>query len=244
MTKPRIQWISPDDPPESFPSVQSALSVPNGLLAAGGDLAPERLVYAYRHAIFPWFDSGQPILWWSPDPRCVLVPGAFHIARRFRRSLRGSQFRVSCNQSFANVINACAEQRVSAAGTWITADMIEAYITLHRLGWAHSVEIWHEHTLVGGIYGLAIGKVFFGESMFSRASDASKVALLALCRHLADHDFAVIDCQMPSPHLLSLGAELMPRDEFTALLRSACVPATHFRKWPEVEFSAEVLSAA
>lgn len=244
MTKPRIQWISPDDPPESFPSVQRALSIPNGLLAAGGDLAPERLVYAYRHAIFPWFDSGQPILWWSPDPRCVLVPGAFHIARRFRRSLRSCQFRVSCNRSFADVINACAEQRISTPGTWITAGMIEAYITLHRLGWAHSVEVWHERTLVGGIYGLAIGKVFFGESMFSRASDASKVALLALCRHLAKHEFALIDCQMPSPHLLGLGAQLMPRDEFAALLRTACVPAIHLTQWPEMEFAAELLGAA
>ncbi len=244
MTRPRIQWISPDDPPESFPAVQNALSIPNGLLAAGGDLAPERLVYAYRHAIFPWFDSGQPILWWSPEPRCVLLPGAFHIARRFRRRLRTCQFSVSWNRSFPNVINACAEQRVSAPGTWITAAMIEAYTTLHREGWAHSVEVWHERALVGGIYGVAIGKVFFGESMFRRAGDASKVALLALCRHLADHDFALIDCQMPSPHLLGMGAQLMSRDEFAAQLRKACIPAMHFRQWPQTEFAAELLGAA
>ncbi len=243
MTKPRIQWISPDDPPESFPSVKNALSMPNGLLAAGGDLAPERLVYAYRHAIFPWYDSGQPILWWSPDPRCVLVPDAFHIARRFRRTLRRCQFLVSCNQSFADVINACAAQRAADPGTWITAGMIEAYMTLHREGWAHSVEVWLDRTLVGGIYGLAIGKVFFGESMFSGASDASKVALLALSRHLAEHQFALIDCQMPSPHLLGLGAQLMPRDEFAALLQVACVPAMKFMQWPETEFAAEVLGA-
>lgn len=244
MTRPRIQWISPDDPPEAFPAVQSALSIPNGLLAAGGDLAAERLVYAYRHAIFPWFDSGQPILWWSPDPRCVLFPDEFHIARRFQRRLRTCHFSVSWNRSFPNVIKACAEQRNSAPGTWITAAMIEAYTTLHREGWAHSVEVWHERTLVGGIYGVAIGKVFFGESMFSRASDASKVALLALCRHLADHDFALIDCQMPSPHLLGLGAQLMPRDDFAALLRKSCIPVMHFRQWPEKEFSAALLGAA
>ncbi|MEX0975808.1 MAG: leucyl/phenylalanyl-tRNA--protein transferase [Woeseia sp.] len=244
MTRSRIQWISPDDPPESFPAVQSALSVPNGLLAAGGDLAPERLVYAYRHAIFPWFDNGQPILWWSPDPRCVLLPNAFHIARRFRRSLRSCQFRVSWNRSFPEVINACARPRVSAPGTWITAGMIEAYMTLHREGWAHSVEVWHGHSLVGGIYGLAIGKVFFGESMFSGANNASKVALLALCGHLAEQEFALIDCQMPTPHLLGLGAQLMPRDEFVELLQNACVPAIRFRQWPETEFAAEVLGTA
>lgn len=242
MTGPRIKWISPNDPPESFPCIHNALSCPNGLLAAGGDLAPARLVYAYRHAIFPWFDSGQPILWWSPDPRCVLRPAAFHVARRFRRSLRQCPFSVSWNRAFAEVINACAERRDSMPGTWITFGMIDAYTRLHREGWAHSVEVWQERTLVGGIYGLAIGRVFFGESMFSKSSNASKVALLTLCRQLAGHDFELLDCQMPSPHLLGLGAELMPRQEFGALLRAACDPQLRYSEWPEKEIVAATLA--
>lgn len=232
MTAPQITWISRDDPPEAFPDLSRALKSPNGLLAAGGDLSPERLLHAYEHAIFPWFDDRQPILWWSPDPRCVLHPTDLHISRRFRRELRKSRVRVSFNHSFSDVIAACGGPRQQHAGTWITPGMIEAYNTLHRLDWAHSVEVWLEGQLVGGMYGVAIGRAFFGESMFSRLSNASKIALLALCRHLVKHDFAVLDCQVASPHLMSLGAIEMPRRKFAALLEDSCTPRIAFTDWP------------
>jgi leucyl/phenylalanyl-tRNA--protein transferase len=233
MTTPRIAWISQDDPPEAFPEISAALSEPDGLLAAGGDLDPDRLLYAYRHGIFPWFDSGQPILWWSPDPRCVLRPDSFHVARRLRRSMRTSDFEFTVNHAFSEVIDACAADRIGQEGTWITGDMIEAYASLHAKGWAHSVEIWRDDDLVGGLYGVAIGKAFFGESMFSQASNASKIAMWSLCELLVYHQFEILDCQVVSPHLSSLGAILMPRSEFAALLNRACDPATLFDRWPE-----------
>jgi leucyl/phenylalanyl-tRNA--protein transferase len=241
VTAPRIKWISRDDPPESFPPIRSALSTPNGLLAAGGDLAPERLVYAYRQGIFPWFENGQPILWWSPDPRCVLRPDEFHVARRFHRQLRKCNFTVSWNRAFDDVVEACAARRRSGPDTWITPAMMQAYSVLHLQGWAHSVEVWDEHVLAGGVYGLAIGRVFFGESMFSKSSNASKVALLALCRQLSMLRFELIDCQMPSPHLLGLGAELIARREFEVILLRACSPPTRFREWPESAVAANAL---
>ena len=233
MTASQITWLSPEDPPGAFPEIRKALKSPNGLLAAGGDLSPERLLHAYTHAIFPWFDTRQPILWWSPDPRCVLFPGDLHVARRFRRNLKGSPFLVTFNRSFRDVIVACGGPRRQHGGTWITPGMIEAYNTLHLLDWAHSVEVWLDGRLVGGIYGVAIGRAFFGESMFSRASNASKVALLALCRQLVKHDFAVLDCQVPSPHLLSLGATGMPRREFASLIEGCCTPLKAFTNWPD-----------
>jgi len=229
---PQITWISSDDPPASFPDIETAFEVPDGLLAAGGDLSPERLIFAYRHGIFPWYDDGQPILWWSPDPRCVLRPHEFHVSRRLRRALPRCNFDVSFNQAFAEVITACAEDRNGQQGTWITAEMISAYTKLHRQGWAHSIEIWHQGRLEGGLYGLSIGRVFFGESMFSRQSNASKAAMLALCRHLVSHDFEILDCQVESPHLISLGASLMPRPRFAAILRHACESNSKFRGWP------------
>lgn len=232
MTAPQITWISRDDPPQAFPELSKALSSPNGLLAAGGDLAPDRLLHAYEHAIFPWFDDRQPILWWSPDPRCVLLPADLHISRRFRRDLRKSPLRVSFNHCFSEVISACGGPRRQHGGTWITRQMIEAYEELHRLEWAHSVEVWLEGRLVGGMYGVAIGRAFFGESMFSRISNASKVALLALCRHLVKHNFAVLDCQVTSPHLESLGAIEIPRRKFATLLEDCCTPRTTFTDWP------------
>lgn len=241
MTAPQIKWINRDDPPEAFPDIHSALSVPNGLLAAGGDLAPERLLYAYENAIFPWFDQGQPILWWSPDPRCVLLPEDFHVARRLRRTLRRSLFEITYNRSFERVITACSKPRDRQGGTWITADMIDAFCLLHRTGWAHSVEVWLHRRLVGGIYGLAIGSAFFGESMFSRVTDASKTAMLALCRQLADHAFEILDCQLVSPHLLSLGAAPMRRTEFAPLVRAACLPRSRFTDWPEEPLTARQL---
>ena len=232
MTAPQITWISPDDPPEAFPELTKALRSPNGLLAAGGDLSPKRLLHAYEHAIFPWFDDRQPILWWSPDPRCVLHPPEMHTSRRFRRELRKSHLRVSFNHSFTDVIAACGGPRQLHGGTWITPRMVKAYNTLHQLEWAHSVEVWLEDQLVGGMYGVAIGRAFFGESMFSRLSNASKVALLALCRHLVKHDFVVLDCQVASPHLMSLGAIEMPRRKFASLLADCCTPRTAFTNWP------------
>lgn len=232
MKSPNIIWISSDDPPDSFPHIESAYEVPDGLLAAGGDLSPERLIYAYRHGIFPWYDDGQPILWWSPDPRCVLRPHEFHVSRRLRRWLYRSRFEVSFNRSFNDVIAACALDRSGQQGTWITAEMSDAYSHLHQEGWAHSVEVWQEGHLEGGLYGLAIGRAFFGESMFSHQSNASKAAMLALCRQLVINDFEILDCQVESPHLISLGATLMPRRRFASVLGRTCSTDSKFRGWP------------
>jgi len=228
----RLAWIASDDPAHAFPPVHMALEEPNGLLAAGGDLSPERLLCAYQRGIFPWYEDGQPILWWSPDPRCVLTPRDFRLSRRMHRQARNTHIDVSFNHAFTAVIDACAGPRRSLQGTWITADMHRAYIDLHRLGWAHSVEVWRSGRLTGGLYGLAIGRVFFGESMFSRESNASKFALYAICRHLADNGFTLFDCQTVSSHLLSLGAELLPRDRFAEHLARDCIPADRHRNWP------------
>lgn len=205
---------------------------PDGLLAAGGDLTVERLLYAYRSGIFPWYDDGQPLLWWSPDPRCVLRPGELHVSRRLRRTLRQSSLEVRFNHDFGKVIKACAAPRASQQGTWITTDMIVAFAQLHQEGWAHSIEVWANGELAGGLYGLAIGRVFFGESMFSRQPNASKIALLALTRHLQDGQFELLDCQVISRHLLSLGATLVPRSEFVSTLERLCNPPERFENWP------------
>ena len=233
MTTPCITWINQDDPPEAFPEVSAALTAPDGLLAAGGDLTPDRLLYAYHRGVFPWFDSGQPILWWSPAPRCVMLPQSFHIARRLRRSIQNSPMAFSFNQAFSAIVKACAADRIGQNGTWITDEMIEAYSTLHDQGWAHSVEIWKDDEIVGGLYGLAIGKAYFGESMFSQVSNASKIAMWSLCQLLVHHQFEIIDCQVVSPHLMSLGATLMPRLAFVALLERACDSPTKFVEWPQ-----------
>lgn len=232
MRSPRITWISADDPPSAFPAIDSAFAAPDGLLAAGGDLSAERLLYAYQHGIFPWFDDGQPILWWSPDPRCVLYPEDFHVARRLRRALLRSDFEIRFNTDFKGVIAACADSRTGQGGTWITADMIAAYTGLHADGWAHSIEVWQSGELVGGLYGLSIGKVFFGESMFSRTTNASKAAMLALTQIMTEKKFALLDCQVESPHLMSLGASLEPRQKFAAILAKSCSKATRFTAWP------------
>jgi len=233
----RVVWISTSDPPDSFPDIDGAMHEPDGLLAAGGDLSSPRLLAAYRLGIFPWFDDGQPILWWSPDPRCVLVPGDFYVSRRLKRDLRQSPAIIRFNYGFDEVIRSCAEPRITQQGTWITADMIAAYDRLHDEGWAHSVEVWQDGKLVGGLYGLAIGSVFFGESMFSRQDNASKFALFALSRHLHDRAFELIDCQVASQHLLTLGAKMMPRREFSRMLHSACEPASQFVDWPDSPLS-------
>ncbi|MEO1202255.1 MAG: leucyl/phenylalanyl-tRNA--protein transferase [Pseudomonadota bacterium] len=205
---------------------------PDGLLAAGGDLSAERLLYAYTHGIFPWYDDGQPILWWAPDPRCIIRPERFHVSRRLARSVRQSALELTFNQSFSDVVLACAGPRRQQHGTWITEEMIVAYSELHRRGWAHSVEVVDGDRLVGGIYGLAIGRVFFGESMFSHETNASKMAMLALCRILEANGFELIDCQVTSGHLITLGAETIPRDDFSAIIAEACAGSESFDAWP------------
>lgn len=221
-----ISYLAPQDP-AAFPDVARALREPNGLLAVGGDLSPERLIGAYRRGIFPWFSPGDPILWWSPDPRVVLLPDRIRISRSLRKRLHRRELAVTLDRSFGAVIRGCAAPRDAAGGTWIVPDMIDAYERLHRLGLAHSVEVWTgdpgpEENLGGGLYGVALGRAFYGESMFSRTPDASKVALVHLCQRLADWGFGLVDCQMPTEHLISLGAQPMPRREFVAALNRLC----------------------
>ena len=213
-----IHWLSASDAPEAFPPVERALADPPGLLAAGGDLAPARLLAAYRNGIFPWYSPGQPVLWWSPDPREVLPVEALHVSRSLARTLRRAHFDVSIDTDFAAVIDACAAPRARSPGTWITPEMRTAYLRLHALGAAHSVEVRRGTELVGGVYGVAVGRAFSGESMFSRATDASKVALVALAEWCRGRGHALIDCQLPSAHLRSLGSRPMPRAEFLAYL--------------------------
>ncbi len=215
-------WLTAKD--LAFPSADHAMEEPNGLLAAGGDLSVPRLITAYRHGIFPWYAPGQPILWWCPDPRTVLWPNGLHVSRSMRKLIRQQRMRVTLDQDFSSVIRACAEPRHYADGTWITPQMQQAYIDLHRAGIAHSVEVWQDGLLVGGLYGVALGKVFFGESMFSRASNASKLGFITLVEQLGQWGFELIDCQMPTDHLFSLGAESMPRAAFLHELARLCPP--------------------
>ncbi|MDR0827048.1 MAG: leucyl/phenylalanyl-tRNA--protein transferase [Desulfovibrio sp.] len=190
----------------------------DGLLAVGGDLSPQRLVAAYCLGLFPWYDIDSPRLWWSPDPRCILLPEEFHLPRSLKRVLRAGVFSFSLDRAFADVIKACAEERADTAGTWLIPEMIEAYINLHRLGLAHSVEAWRDGTLAGGLYGLALGGVFFGESMFYAAPDASKAAFACLVEELKHRDFTLIDCQQTTPHMQRFGAKAVKREEFMRLL--------------------------
>jgi leucyl/phenylalanyl-tRNA---protein transferase len=214
-----ITWLSPDDPPERFPPHETALRDPPGLLAAGGDLKFERLIAAYERGIFPWYSPGQPVLWWSPDPREVLLPRDFHRSRRLTRSLRSRGFEWQVDRDFAAVVAACAAPRARSPGTWITAEMSAAYCGLHQRGLAHSYEIWRDNRLVGGVYGVQLGRVFFGESMFSRERDASKAALAGLVARSAALGIELIDCQLPSAHLRSLGSHAMPRWQFLRYLQ-------------------------
>jgi leucyl/phenylalanyl-tRNA--protein transferase len=232
MNNNRVMWLSPEDPPDSFPPVDAALSEPDGLLAAGGSLSADRLLCAYQRGIFPWYDEGQPLLWWSPDPRCVFLPGDFHASRRLQRELRHSTAEIRVNTVFPDVIRECAGPRKSEQGTWITPAMMTAYGDLHERGWAHSIEIWQSGKLTGGLYGLIIGKAFFGESMFSKAANASKMALMYLANRLNSGDFDVLDCQVVSGHLTMLGARVIPRSEFVQSLKAACNTARRFEKWP------------
>ena len=212
-----IRWLGPSDP---FPPVDTALSEPNGLLAAGGDLSPTRLLDAYARGIFPWSADDEPMLWWCPDPRMVLFVEELHVSRSLRRRIRSGRLQVTADVAFADVVAGCADPRPDADGTWITDAIASAYAELFRRGHAHSVEAWAEGDLVGGLYGVSIGRMFYGESMFARESDASKVALAYLARQLARWGFEIIDCQMSSAHLSSLGAREIPRAEFMSLLQT------------------------
>lgn len=221
-----IPWLGPHDP---FPPVDTALRDPNGLLAAGGDLSSERLLDAYARGVFPWSSEDEPLLWWSPDPRMVLWLRELHVSRSLRRRLRMGGYRVTLDTAFADVMAGCAAPRADHDGTWITPSMMEAYGRLAALGHAHSVEVWAEGALAGGLYGVALGRMFFGESMFSRRPDASKVALAALAQQLERWRFELVDCQMSTAHLASLGAREIPRTEFLRhverLVRRPGVPA-------------------
>jgi leucyl/phenylalanyl-tRNA---protein transferase len=216
-----IPFLRPGDPPDAFPLLEQALRDPDGLLCAGGDLSTERLLEAYRRGIFPWYSEGQPILWWSPDPRAVLFPGEFRITRSLSKNLRNRGFETRVDHAFAEVVATCADAGLRPEGTWISPDMQSAYRRLHELGYAHSVETWLDGRLVGGLYGIALGPVFFGESMFSLERDASKVALARLIDEAAARGIGLIDCQVTTPHLESLGARSIPRDEFAARLSQA-----------------------
>ena len=218
-------------PTAPFPDPALAETEPNGLLAVGGDLSPQRLRSAYRLGIFPWYGAGQPILWWSPDPRLVLFPDRLRISRSLRKTLRRGAFTVSLDRNFGAVIRACAAPRPDADGTWILPQIARAYERLHALGLAHSAEAWQGDELVGGLYGVAMGGVFFGESMFSRASDASKVALVHLVRSLAGWGYVLIDCQVYTPHLASLGAVEIPRAEFQRRLAEAVDQPVAVHAW-------------
>lgn len=209
-------WLNPWS--IDFPPIERAMTEPNGLLAVGGDLSEQRLLNAYRHGIFPWYEEGQPILWWSPAPRAVLFPEQLHISRSLKKSIRSKGYTVSFDRCFREVMQACAEPRKPGGGTWITHEMLDAYCKLHDEGFAHSVETWKNERLVGGIYGIALGQLFFGESMFCRETDASKVALVALTRQLADMGFKLIDCQVGNAHTFSLGAVEISRREFKSYL--------------------------
>jgi leucyl/phenylalanyl-tRNA---protein transferase len=219
-----IAWLAPGDPPASFPPVERALREPPGLLAAGGDLSAERLIAAYRRGIFPWYSPGQPVLWWSPDPREVLFPQEFHRSRSLGRALRNRGFEYHVDRDFEAVLVACAAPRRASPGTWITAEMHAAYLNLHHQGMAHSAEIWCAGRLVGGVYGVQLGRVYFGESMFSLERDASKAALDGLVRNGLSQGLALIDCQLPSAHLRSLGSRAIARTEFLARLAQALEP--------------------
>ena len=205
---------------EGFPPTYQAMDEPNGLLAAGGDLTPARLIDAYRKGIFPWFEHDQPILWWSPAPRAVVYPGGFCPSKSLKKVLRRQTFHITMDTVFSRVINHCSQPRPDSEGTWITQDMIDAYVHLHNLGYAHSIEAWANNELVGGLYGISLGNVFFGESMFSTQSNASKAAFCHLVDYCTQHKIELIDCQVENPHLTSLGSVNITREAFEQHLAS------------------------
>lgn len=225
-TRIGVPWLPPG---AAFPPTSYALREPDGLLAMGNDLSVTTLLRAYRRGIFPWFCDGQPPLWWTPDPRLVLAPDRFHLSRSLRKQLRRDRFLFSIDQAFTRVMRACATPREGQDGTWITDDMLAAYAALHEAGHAHSVEVWQDQELVGGFYGVNLGSMFFGESMFSQRTDASKAALALFCQLHAAHGITLIDCQMETPHLVSLGARAIRRTDFEALLETRVCTEN---RWP------------
>ncbi len=228
-----ISVLDPDNPYEPFPPVNTAERDPDGLLAVGGDLTPIRLLNAYRFGIFPWFSDEQPILWWSPDPRTVLFPNRIKISKSLKKTVRNRNYSFKFDHAFSEVIKQCATPQPGREETWITDEMMEAYNQLHQLGHAHSAEVWEEERLVGGLYGVAIGRVFFGESMFSHTRDASKIALVHLASRLEQQDFGLIDCQVYTSHLVSLGAEEIERSYFSQLLDRFCTQSGFQGSWQQ-----------
>ena len=218
-----------NDPLAPFPAVSLAAIDPSGLLAWGGDLQPQRLLNAYRSGVFPWYTQGQEILWWAPQPRAVLFPQDVYVSRRLARKMRSSKLRVSTDTAFDRVMEACGSNREQ--GTWITAEMQKAYKQLFQMGYGHSVEVWQDDTLIGGLYGLVIGKMYFAESMFSITSDASKIALVSLCKQLVAHDFPLIDCQLQNPHLKSMGVVTISRKQYMETLRSSTANLKQPQDW-------------
>lgn len=218
----KFPWLGENAPPQALPPADTACDEPNGLLAVGGSLEPDWLLHAYAHGAFPWYNPGDPILWWSPNPRAVLRPNELRISRSLRRRIKSGCYVVRSDTRFGDVIHECAQPRDDDAGTWITGQMSSAYTRLHAVGYAHSFETWQDEQLVGGLYGVAIGRVFFGESMFTRADDASKVAFVTAVEYLRSRHFELIDCQVPSEHLTSLGASNMGRAQFLAELEELC----------------------
>jgi leucyl/phenylalanyl-tRNA---protein transferase len=223
--------LDPQRPNQPFPEVQQALRQPNGLLAIGGCLSPQRIINAYRNGIFPWYNPGEPLLWWSPDPRLVLFPDKLPVSRSLAKTLRRERYQVTFDGAFGAVLDACARSRKDAQGTWLTPEMQRAYTRLHSLGFAHSAEAWFDGELAGGLYGLAIGRIFFGESMFHRRTDASKAAFVRLVERLQACGFRLIDCQVHTGHLLSLGAEEIDRAAFLQLLKRYCDEAPQCSPW-------------
>jgi len=225
-------WIPPGEPHTPFPDASKALTYPNGLLAIGGDLSVQRIISAYKNGIFPWYSDGQPILWWSPDPRLVLFPEKLIIGRSLRKKLKQKPYIITFDQAFDQVIlNCCTQTRPNQSGTWITTAMRQAYIQLHAIGIAHSVEAWQNDQLVGGLYGLALGKIFFGESMFSQCSDASKIAFVHLVKQLQTWNYEIIDCQVKTAHLNRFGAEEIPRAQLINIISQWKNATTSYKKW-------------
>jgi len=233
MEETKLFWITANKYEHTFPSISEALTDPDGLLAAGGDLGIGRLLEAYRNGIFPWYDHTQPILWWSPDPRTVLYPGHAHVSRSLKKTLNKNLFTFTFDQAFNEVIAECSAPRANSRGTWLTPEMIDAYINLHTYNHAHSIECWQDNKLVGGLYGVSVGRVFYGESMFSRVTDASKACLVKLSDYLQEWEYDLIDCQVESDHLGRMGAEQITREEFAGHLKQSCPLAPAKAAWPK-----------
>ncbi|MCB1615998.1 MAG: leucyl/phenylalanyl-tRNA--protein transferase [Pseudomonadales bacterium] len=237
----RIPWLDDESPAGLFPPLEKALNEPNGLLAAGGNLSSETLLAAYHQGIFPWFNEGEPLLWWSPDPRCVLFPEKLHISQSMKKVLKNHHYDVRLDSAFAEVIQACAETRKHTTGTWISIEMQQAYCRLYELGYAHSVECFENENLLGGLYGISLGECFFGESMFSRKTNTSKIALVLLVKHLRARGIRLIDCQVTSDHLISFGAEEIPRTQFASLLEQYVHRQTPIGLWDKQVFEEDAL---